>query len=618
MSVNQTKETLRSRLILLLILVAGLALRLHNLDRYSIFFDEVSTLLVSQGIVLEGANQKETFATRELSDSRFWTTPAHPQKQVLRTFTANEIYTPKTFTPAEFWAPKSIQDYYEAMTRSDIGNSPFYYALLHPWIDIFGFSDYSIRFFSVIFSVLIIGLTYLFAKRFFGTNTALIAAGITAIEPFFIAYSHQARNYSLTFFLTLAATYFFLQIIENKTNKKNTLWLYVGYILSAGLGLLSHFLVIAVLLAHALYALFFLRTLKGWIRMAIAAVFTLSGVTWWLMFGGGVYTLSSLQHQAERYRYQAETGGQAFGNILPATPLNVFNKSLPIFSDLVIFTNGLTDALGGKKNVVVALLVALILICWYRFKDKINTPAWLTPRFPYLLIIITAFFYNNHKLQFCILSVSLFALSFIPDLHKNADRGQRARLWLLYIMALVPALFLILMSFKNGHTYGIMQRYSGFSFPYVIILLSLLLQFYTTLKAEFRVLIFVFLAAQLYFVGLRLKEFYEDRSPKYGYFAVPRVPNPYMEAAKKIEAAYQPGDTIYYPAPRYEVLSEMDRTFLPYSIHDAQITNLYFPKDAQYVQVMDMNQAERIWIKKRGRSEPLEIMKLTGKRYGFE
>lgn len=575
-------------------------------------------MLVSQGIVLEGANQKEAFTTRELINSHFWKTPEHPPKQVLRSFVVNEVYHPKTFTPAEFWAPKSIEDYYEAMTRSDIGNSPFYYALLHPWIDLFGFSDFSIRLFSVIFSVLIIGLTYLFAKRFFGVSTALIAAGITAIEPFFIAYSHQARNYSLTFFLTLAATYFFLQIIENKPGKKNTLWLYIGYILSAGLGLLSHFLVISVLLAHALYALFFLRTIKGWIRMAVAAVFTLSGVTWWLMFGGGVYTLSSLQHQADLYRRMAETGRQTFGNILPATPLNVFTKALPVFTDLVIFTNGFTDALGGKKNVAVALLVALILIGWYRFKGKINTPSWLTPRFPYLLIIVAGFFYSNHKLQFSILSVSLFALSFIPDLHRDASPEQRKRLWLLYMMGLVPTLFLALMSFKNGHTYGITQRYSGFSFPYVIILLSLLLQFYTTLKAEFRVLIFVFLAAQLYFVGMRLNEFYQDRSPKYGYFAVPRVPNPYFEAAKKIQATYQPGDTIYYPAPRYEITSEMDRTFIPYSIHDAQITNLYFPKDAQYVQAMDTTQTERIWIKKQGQTEPLEIMKLTGKRYGFE
>lgn len=618
MSPNQIQVSLRSRLLLCFILIAGTALRLYHLDRYSIFLDEASTLLVSQGIVLEGANQKEAFSTREFVSSRFWETPKHPQKQVLRSFIVNEIYHPKSFTPAEFWAPKSIQDYYEAMTRSDIGNSPFYYLLLHPWMDLFGLSDFSIRFFSVIFSVLIIGLSYLFAKRFFDEKTALITAGITAIEPFFIAYSHQARNYSMTFFMMLLATYLFLQIIENKADKRNTIWLYIGYILTAGLSLLCHFLAVSVLLAHALYALFFLRTWKGWIRMAISAVLALSGVTWWLVAGGGVYTLSSLQHQADLYRRMAETGAGTFGNILPATPLNVFNKSLPLFTDLILFTNGLSDALGGKKNVAIALLTALILICWYRFKGKINAPAWLAPRFPYLLIIVVSFFYNNHKLQFCILSVSLFALSFIPDLHKAASPEQKKRLWLLYIIALVPSLFLILMSFKNGHTYGITQRYSGFSFPYVIILLSLLLQYYSTLQSEFRVLIFVFLAAQLYFVGIRLNEFYEDRSPKYGYFSVPRAPNPYIEAAAKIEASYQPGDTVFYPAPRYEITSEMDRTFLPYSIHDAQLTNLYFPKDAQYVQAMDTTQTDRIWIKKASGAGPLEIMKLTGKRYGFE
>ncbi len=44
-------------------------------------------------------------------------------------------------------------------------------------------------------------------------------------------------------------------------------------------------------------------------------------------------------------------------------------------------------------------------------------------------------------------------------------------------MALIPTLFLIVMAFKGGHTSGIQQRYSGFSFPYVIILISLLLQY---------------------------------------------------------------------------------------------------------------------------------------------
>ncbi|KAA0989358.1 glycosyltransferase family 39 protein [Dyadobacter aurulentus] len=620
MSKNSTSGNLRPWLIFSIILIAGLALRFYRLDRFSIFFDEKSTMVVSQGIVLEGANQKEVYSTQRLAVKEFWKAPKldyKPPVGVIRSFTYDEIPTLRAFTPAEFWAPKSIQDYYDAITRSDIGNSPFYYVILHLWMDIFGLSDFSARALSVIFSTLIIALTFFFARRFFSVNTGLIAAGIVAIEPFFVAYSHQARNYSLTFLLTLLATYFFLQIIENKYDTRKTLWLYAGYILSAGLGLLSHFLTISVLLAHAAYALFFLRSIKGWIRMAIAAVLSLSGLAWWLTFGGGYYTLYTLNDQALLYKRMAETNpfNNPYGLILPATPANVFERALPIFTDLVIFTNGLTDALSGKRNVLLALAIGILLIFWFRFKHKINTPGWLIHRFPFLLIIAAGFFYNHHKLQFTIFSISIFALSFIPDIHKQASPEKRKRLWMLYLMGLIPTFFLIFMAFRAGHTYGLNQRYPGFSFPYVIILLSLLLQYFRKLDIEFKVLIYGFLLIQLGFVGLRLREFYQDRSTKYGYFANPREPNPYYAAAQKIKSTYQPGDTIYYPAVRLVAMREMDKTFLPVSVQDAQLTNIYLPKNAQYVQVLDTLQADRIWIKRSGQVQPVEIGNLKGVRY---
>lgn len=622
MSLQRRNENLKTWLIFAVILIAGIALRLYRLDRFSIFFDERSTLVISQGVVLEGANQKEVFSTLKLSNSDFWKTPEFSLRppRVLRSFTYNENYSPRTFTPAEFWAPKTLDDYYEANNRSDIGNSPFYYLLLHNWIEIFGLTDYSIRALSVLFSVLIIGLTYVFARRFFSVNTGLIASAIVAIEPFFIGYTHQARSYSLTFFLTLLATYFFLQIIEKENSRRKTIGLYIGYMFAAGLGLMSHFLVIAVLIAHAIYALLFLRTITGWVKMAVSAVAALLPVTWWMLYGGGIYTLYTLNYQADLYRRMAQTKpfDNPFGIILPATLGNVFTKSLPIFADLVIFTNGLTDALAGKKNVIVSLLIGLLLIVLYRFRNHIKLSDSIKKAIPFILVLLGAAFYSNHRVQFVILSVSIFALSFIPDVHRQADPLQRKRLWMIYIMALFPTLFLILMSFKNGHTYGLMQRYSGFSFPYVIILLSLLLQYYNTIKVEFKTLLYVGLACQLYFVSLRLVEFYEDRSPKYGYFATPRAPNPYYEAAQDIQKLYQPGDTILYPASRYEILSEMDRTFLPYSVQDAQVTNLYLPKDAQYVQVMDTTQTTHILLKKAGKSEPIAIKKLKGLRYGLE
>ena len=509
------KENFQSWLTLAIILVIGICLRLYHLDSYSIFFDEKSTMVVSQGIVLEGANQKDVFAKRELSLSPIWQAPStkyHPPA-VLRSFTYNETFHPRTFTSSEFWAPKTLDDYFEAMTRSDIGNGSFYYLLLHYWLEVAGISDFSARLFSVVFSVFIIGLTYLFARRFFSINTGLIAAGIVAIEPFFIAYSHQARNYSLTFFLTLLATYLFLQIIEIRPGKKNTLGLYIGYILAAGLGLLSNFLVIAVLLVHALYALLFLRTISGWLKMAVSAVAALSGVTWWLLYGGGKYTFYSLNHQADEYRRYAESspGNNPFG-VYPATFSNVFTKSLSIFSDLIIFTNGMADSLVGKRNALISILVGILLIVWYRYKDRFNIHEFISPRIPYIIVLLSALVYTSNKFQFCVLSVVIFATSFLYDIHKDADSVQRKRLILLYMMTLVPTLFLIVMAIKGGHTSGLQQRYSGFSFPYVIILISLLLQYYSRIGAEYRILIFFFLAIQFYFVGQRLQEFYQDHS----------------------------------------------------------------------------------------------------------
>lgn len=613
------KNNTRTLLYLLIILVVGFALRLYKLDAYSVFFDEKSTLVVSQGIVLEGANQKEVFATRTVTAAEFWKAPEYSLKKPLisRSFTFKESYTPRPFTPKEFWAPKSIADYYEAMTRSDIGNSPFYYLLLHNWISVFGITDFSVRFFSVIFSMLIIGLSFIFARRFFDDNTALITATLVAFDPFFIAYSHQARNYSLTFFLTLLATYFFLRIVENKENRKTMLWLCVGYALAAGLSLLSHFLSASVLIAHAIYAVFFMRGIKAWVRMGVTASFALSGLVWWLLAGGGIYTLSSLAYQAALYKRTAIESpfNNPYGTVLPATITNVFNKAVPIFSDLMIFTNGLTEGPIGKRNLVVSVLAGIILILWYRFRDKINPPQWLASRLPYLLIIATTLFYSNHKAQFAIFSVVIFALSFIPDLHRQASPEMKKRLWLLYMMSLVPTLFLIFMAFRGGHTFGLTQRYSGFSFPFVIILVSLLLQYYAKLGNEFRLVIFVFLALQLYFVGVRLLDFYKDNSPKYSYYSITRAPNPYMIAAEKIKEVYQKGDTIYYPGPPSIVGSEMDRTFLDYWIREAQMTNLYLPKDSEYVQDIDTTQSTKIWIKRGSTGDTLQISDLKGKQY---
>jgi hypothetical protein len=265
--------------------------------------------------------------------------------------------------------------------------------------------------------------------------------------------------------------------------------------------------------------------------------------------------------------------------------------------------------------VMLAIVIGLILIIWYRNSLKINAAGWLVQSVPFLVILLGFLYYNNHKLQFSILSVSIFALSFLYDIHCQASELQRKRLWFLYIMIVVPVSFIIIMSFKNGHTYALTQhRYSGSSFPYVIILVSLLLQYHFSLPAAFRVLILFFMTIQLYFVGQRLNEFYQDRSLKYGSFGVPRPANPFYLAAKKIIAVYQQGDTIVYPAKPNIILREQDRNFSNFRMRDAQLTNLYLPKNATYIQKVDTTERDRILIRRK--KETLEIVNLKGLRAG--
>lgn len=574
-----------TNIFLFLILVTGIVLRFYNLDTYSIFFDEKSTMVVSQGIVLEGANQKE-------------------------------VFTKATFTPKEFWAPKTFADYCEAMTRSDIGNSPFYYLLIHLWMDVFGYSDFSARALSVLFSVLIIGLSFIFTRKFFGTRTALIAAFIVAIEPFFIAYSHQARNYSLTFFLTLLSTYYFMQIMENEAKRKSNFRLYLGYSIVSGLCLLSHFLTISVFLAHGIYALIFLRNLNGWKRMILAGITAALGLAWWMTMGGGQWTMRSLAYQANLYRELAHTNPDSnpYAHILPATIPNVAVKSFPIFTDIYILTNGLADTIGGKAEYLISILVGIALIIVYYGSRKSAFLKKYSLAIPTLLLLLSVLLYARNHAQLMIFSAGIFSLALIYDIHKEAGSEQRKRLWLLYIVGLVPTLFIILMSFKNGHTYGLTQRYSGFSFPYIIIIVSLVIQKVWKLEMGYKIPLMILFIIQTGFVAGRIQGIYADRSPKYTYFVEPRQPNPYYLAAGKIKELYQPGDTIFYPAPMMVFHTEMDRTFLPYSIQDAQLTNLYLPKDAEYVQAMDTTQTDKIILKQKITGDSLELINLNGRR----
>ena len=65
-------------------------------------------------------------------------------------------------------------------------NGPLYYLMLRPWLHIAGESEYALRFFSVVFGTLAVGLVYRLARRLFPSLPflALVAALLTATSPY--------------------------------------------------------------------------------------------------------------------------------------------------------------------------------------------------------------------------------------------------------------------------------------------------------------------------------------------------------------------------------------------------------------------------------------------------
>ncbi|GAB3284192.1 hypothetical protein GCM10027347_61080 [Larkinella harenae] len=585
-------------LILAGIIVLAFLLRLYRADAYGLFFDEKATILISQGIPMEGANQHDVFDK------------------------PNSPY----FTPQEFWRPKTLADFSEAVQRSDIGHSPAYYAMLWVWIKLFGLSDLAIRFPSILFGTLTVLLVYFFVKRHVRLapeateHLALGSALIATIEPLFIAHSHIARNYTMTFFLTLLTTHVFLIIIDKEKGRKASVRLYVAYCALVALSILSHYLTVTVFLSHGLYVLLFVRKWPVWYKLGISFAISLGFVSLWMLFGGGQSTFSTLAYQAKFYRDLALTNpvNNGFGLILPATVPNVFWRSLPVFADLVIFTNGLATTIVGYRNVAVALLVGLLcIVLIHRYRNQRLPPQWVKFAIPALLAAGTVF-YSINPLHHLVLSavlpfVYLLSLSLMEDFRPI----DRPLIVFLILLSLVPTLFLLMMAFRSGHTYGIQQRYSGFSFPYVGILVALMVRKLFAQRLWISLPLGAVLLVQAGLVVRLLQQIYQDTAPKYTSFATPRTPNPFWISAQKIKEQYAPGDTVLYPSLKRREYTKIDETGRPYDVIDAQLVNIYLPRDATYYQRIDPTEPDKIVLIKGRTGQKITIFDLEGTKYRY-
>ena len=196
-AVIQTGSGRRDRSLLSLMILAGFALRLYNIDAQSLWYDEtVSAFLAGQA-------------------------------------------------PADLIAH----------TARDI-HPPGYYLLLHFWTRVAGHTQFALAFCSLIFGLLLIPLTYLLSRTLAGRRIAAWAAFLVAISPYHLWYSQEVRMYTWGAALGLLATIYLLKALTARPA-----WPYwLGYAVAAALGLYSlYYFAFLLLILNLIWLIYLVR-----------------------------------------------------------------------------------------------------------------------------------------------------------------------------------------------------------------------------------------------------------------------------------------------------------------------------------------------------------------------
>ncbi len=161
---------------------------------------------------------------------------------------------------------------------------PLYFLLVRAWAQVFGDSEFSLRFTSVLFSTAAIPAVYWLGRRMFGIREALVVAALTAFSFQPIYYAQELRAYALMTLLGALMTgfgYGILRALKDGDSPKRADW--IGLALVALASAYTHYfgLLYGALMVVAVGVYAFIRG-KGRMEALGVAAFCAVGYLPWL------------------------------------------------------------------------------------------------------------------------------------------------------------------------------------------------------------------------------------------------------------------------------------------------------------------------------------------------
>jgi len=135
------------------------------------------------------------------------------------------------------------------ITELSYGNNPpLFEIFLHFWTMLFGISEFSVRFPSVMFSSLSVYFLYQICYKYVNLKTAILASVLFTLSNYQLYFAQEARVYSLFMLLTIISFYLYVKLMTLKHSKINiTTYIFINTLL-----LYSHFFSWFVLFVQAI------------------------------------------------------------------------------------------------------------------------------------------------------------------------------------------------------------------------------------------------------------------------------------------------------------------------------------------------------------------------------
>lgn len=197
------------------------------------------------------------------------------------------------FLEREFWYDEAFTGLVVQMPWSEMWvtlqndvHPPLYYIVLKIWGVFFGFSDLTLRGFSVFCFGLFLLAIFFFTKHFSSTKIAFFSTLFFAINPFFLQNAAEARMYPLLILLTVLSAFYFFQMLPKSFSSRED----VFFAIILGLTLLTHAMAFFLALAFAIvFILSLFSQRRNWIFVVkkgipIALIAIGMILPWWIIW----------------------------------------------------------------------------------------------------------------------------------------------------------------------------------------------------------------------------------------------------------------------------------------------------------------------------------------------